>query len=140
MASTLSSEIKWNALLHMLYMIPWKALLPLMARTVFDITLKVHREVQKRDIEAARNLLNWILHRLDKMKPAAQIQAGGPMQYSGNTIRIPSKRLAYPIVSRLLRRQVPVMSNMQRPQLVYGDNGVAKGVIRDDILQWLSHG
>ncbi|KAJ0616062.1 hypothetical protein HanRHA438_Chr02g0085081 [Helianthus annuus] len=141
-------------------------------RTVFDVTLKVHREVQKRDIEVGRNLGNWILQWLDRMKPAAQIQAGGPIQYTSNTMRIPSKRLsdyrrritapagvwyqesrkrlatssrnllltAYPTVSRLLRRQVPVTSNMQYRQLVSSGNGFAKGVIRDDIMQWLSRG
>ncbi|KAJ0483004.1 hypothetical protein HanIR_Chr13g0660161 [Helianthus annuus] len=43
-------------------------------RSVFDVALKVHREVQKRDIEVGRNLGNWILRWLDKMKPAAQIR------------------------------------------------------------------
>ncbi|XP_010677361.2 uncharacterized protein LOC104893020 [Beta vulgaris subsp. vulgaris] len=43
-------------------------------RTVFDIALKVHRSVQERDIEVGRNLGNWILRCLDKMKPSANIR------------------------------------------------------------------
>ncbi|KAL7595812.1 hypothetical protein Lser_V15G30718 [Lactuca serriola] len=44
-------------------------------RSIFDVALKVHREVQQRDIEVGRNLGNWILRWLDKMKPAAQIRS-----------------------------------------------------------------
>ncbi|KAI3823591.1 hypothetical protein L1987_05030 [Smallanthus sonchifolius] len=140
-------------------------------RTVFDVTLKVHREVQKRDIEVGRNLGNWILRWLDRMKPAAQIQAGSPAQYTSNTIRIPNKLLsdsrhritasgvwyqesrrrlvtssrnllltAYPTISKLLRRQELVMNNIQYRRLVSRPNGFENGVIRSDIMQWLSHG
>ncbi|KAE8672202.1 Dolichol phosphate-mannose biosynthesis regulatory protein-related [Hibiscus syriacus] len=43
-------------------------------RAVFDVALKVHRNIQQRDIEVGRNLGNWILRLLDKMKPSAQIR------------------------------------------------------------------
>nr|XP_043612796.1 uncharacterized protein LOC122584797 [Erigeron canadensis] len=149
-------------------------------RAVFDATLKVHREIQKRDLELGRNLGNWILRWLDKAKPAAQIRPGGPTQYasSSNTVSIPRKRLTeawrqkttnagfrylesrrrlvnssrnlwlttYPTVAKLLRRREPVMSNnIQFRQLVSSNNkgklGFGfNGVIRNDILQWLSHG
>lgn len=43
-------------------------------RAAFDVALKVHRKIQERDIEAGRNLGNWILRWLDKMKPSANIR------------------------------------------------------------------
>lgn len=47
-------------------------------RAVFDVAIKVHRNVQQRDIEVGRNLGNWILRWLDRMKPSAQIRALPP--------------------------------------------------------------
>ncbi|XVF52023.1 hypothetical protein PTKIN_Ptkin04bG0232100 [Pterospermum kingtungense] len=44
-------------------------------RAVFDVALKVHWNIQQRDLEVGRNLGNWILRWLDKMKPSAQIRA-----------------------------------------------------------------
>ncbi|KAI3792301.1 hypothetical protein L2E82_06176 [Cichorium intybus] len=115
-------------------------------RTVFDATLRVHREVQRRDIEVGRNLGNWILRWLDKMKPAAQIRAIGPIQYASNRMRMPNRRLTesfqlkrtvyresgrrlitssrnlwltkYPTIAKLLRRRELVASNMQYRQFV----------------------
>ncbi|KAJ4839126.1 hypothetical protein Tsubulata_042712 [Turnera subulata] len=46
-------------------------------RTVFDVALKVHKNIQQRDIQVGRNLGNWILRWLDKMKPSAEIR-GSP--------------------------------------------------------------
>lgn len=43
-------------------------------RAVFDVVLNVHRRIQQRDIEVGRNLGNWILRWLDRMKPSAQIR------------------------------------------------------------------
>lgn len=43
-------------------------------RAAFDVALKVHQNIQQRDIEVGRNLGNWILRYLDKMKPSAQIR------------------------------------------------------------------
>lgn len=47
-------------------------------RAVFDVALKVHYKVQQRDIEVGRNLGNWILRWLDRMKPSAQIRGPSP--------------------------------------------------------------
>lgn len=54
-------------------------------RSIFDMAIKVHREVQQRDIEVGRNLGNWILRWLDKMKPGAQIRPGKPTQSNINS-------------------------------------------------------
>ncbi|XAR54782.1 hypothetical protein NMG60_11030080 [Bertholletia excelsa] len=43
-------------------------------RAVFDVALKVHQNIQQRDIEVGRSLGNWILRWLDRMKPSAQIR------------------------------------------------------------------
>ncbi|CAH9060841.1 unnamed protein product [Cuscuta europaea] len=47
-------------------------------RDVFDVALNVHQKIQERDLEAGRNLGNWILRWLDKAKPAANIR-GRPL-------------------------------------------------------------
>lgn len=47
-------------------------------RAVFDVALKVHHKVQQRDLEVGRNLGNWILRWLDRMKPSAQIRGPPP--------------------------------------------------------------
>lgn len=47
-------------------------------RSVFDVALKVHRNVQHRDLEVGRNLGNRILRWLDRMKPSAQIRVHPP--------------------------------------------------------------
>ncbi|KAJ7953415.1 envelope glycoprotein [Quillaja saponaria] len=47
-------------------------------RSVFDVALRVHRNIQERDIEVGRNLGNWILRWLDRMKPSAQIRGPPP--------------------------------------------------------------
>ncbi|KAF4398342.1 hypothetical protein CsatB_001584 [Cannabis sativa] len=52
-------------------------------RAVFDVALKVHHNVQQRDIEVGRNLGNWILRCLDRMKPSAQIR--GPLEKSSSS-------------------------------------------------------
>ncbi|WVZ09536.1 hypothetical protein V8G54_014066 [Vigna mungo] len=47
-------------------------------RGVFDVAIKVHRNIQYRDIEAGRNFGNFILRWLDRMKPSAQIRGPPP--------------------------------------------------------------
>ncbi|XP_050203514.1 uncharacterized protein LOC126653622 [Mercurialis annua] len=47
-------------------------------RAIFDAALTVHQNVQQRDIEVGRNLGNWILRWLDRMKPSAQIRGTLP--------------------------------------------------------------
>ncbi|XP_039141573.1 uncharacterized protein LOC120278890 [Dioscorea cayenensis subsp. rotundata] len=51
-------------------------------RGVFDVAVNVHKTVQQRDIEVGRNLGNWILRHLDRMKPTAEIRS--------STCRIPT--------------------------------------------------
>lgn len=48
-------------------------------RAVFDAAVSVHKSIQQRDIEVGRNLGNWILRWLDRMKPSANIR-GPPEQ------------------------------------------------------------
>ncbi|KAJ8754299.1 hypothetical protein K2173_002750 [Erythroxylum novogranatense] len=52
-------------------------------RAVFDIALQVHHNIQKRDIEVGRNVGNWILRWLDRMKPSANIR-GTSLNSSNN--------------------------------------------------------
>ncbi|OIT21959.1 PREDICTED: uncharacterized protein LOC109218209 [Nicotiana attenuata] len=59
-------------------------------RAAFDVALTIHRKIQERDIEAGRNLGNWILRWLDKMKPSANIR-GNPSD--SNAITSASKQL-----------------------------------------------
>ncbi|CAK7356081.1 unnamed protein product [Dovyalis caffra] len=47
-------------------------------RAVFDVALKVHLNIQQRDIEVGRNLGNRILRWLDRMKPSAGIRGPPP--------------------------------------------------------------
>ena len=44
-------------------------------RAIFEVALKVHLNIQQRDLEVGRSLGNWILRYLDKMKPSAQIRS-----------------------------------------------------------------
>ncbi|GKU95798.1 hypothetical protein SLEP1_g9115 [Rubroshorea leprosula] len=43
-------------------------------RTVFDVALKVHKNIQQGDLEVGRSVGNRILRWLDRMKPSAQIR------------------------------------------------------------------
>ncbi|KAF6148538.1 hypothetical protein GIB67_042497 [Kingdonia uniflora] len=47
-------------------------------RAGFDVALRVHRNIQQRDLEVGRNFRNWILRLLDRMKPSAQIRGDVP--------------------------------------------------------------
>ncbi|KAL4565793.1 hypothetical protein LXL04_029899 [Taraxacum kok-saghyz] len=122
-------------------------------RTIFDVALKVHREVQQRDIEVGRNLGNWILRWLDKMKPAAQIRSHPPHHshsniknnHNNNNKKInnnhsknystischqkqeyPQRHSAYPTI---MRAPLGITTQYRRFQL--------DGVIRNDIKQWM---
>ena len=59
-------------------------------RAVFDVAIKVHRNIQERDIAAGRNLGNMILRWLDRMKPSAQIRGPptGPPSNGGSSERM----------------------------------------------------
>lgn len=52
-------------------------------RAVFDVAIKVHRNIQERDIEVGRNVGNFILRCLDRMKPSAQIRNRSNLPSSG---------------------------------------------------------
>ncbi|XP_057510631.1 uncharacterized protein LOC130793010 isoform X1 [Actinidia eriantha] len=58
-------------------------------RAIFDVALKVHLNIQQRDLEVGRSLGNWILRYLDKMKPSAQIRSHSaaklPLSVSAST-------------------------------------------------------
>ncbi|CAL5197135.1 unnamed protein product [Lathyrus oleraceus] len=56
-------------------------------RSVFDVAIKVHQNIQERDIEVGRNLGNFILRWLDRMKPSAQIYGGSPTNGASSSIR-----------------------------------------------------
>ncbi|KAH7433529.1 hypothetical protein KP509_07G073500 [Ceratopteris richardii] len=43
-------------------------------RNVFDIALKVHKEIQSRDLSAGRSLGNFLLRFLDRARPSANIR------------------------------------------------------------------
>lgn len=47
-------------------------------RTIFDVVIRVHQNIQHRDIEAGRNLGNWVLRCLDRLKPSAEIRPPSP--------------------------------------------------------------
>ncbi|XP_061343075.1 uncharacterized protein LOC133289202 [Gastrolobium bilobum] len=54
-------------------------------RAIFDVAINFHRKIQARDIEVGRNVGNFILRRLDRMKPSAQIRgppSGPPLNGS----------------------------------------------------------
>ncbi|KAL2518323.1 hypothetical protein Adt_14570 [Abeliophyllum distichum] len=66
-------------------------------RAVFDVALTVHRKIQERDIEVGRNLGNWILRWLDRMKPSAQIRVMHPSENTANTkIKKPLNNSSHP--------------------------------------------
>lgn len=55
-------------------------------RKIFDVAVSVHKNIQQRDIEVGRNLGNWILRWLDRMKPAAQIRTPPELPHSNSSI------------------------------------------------------
>ncbi|XP_004512497.1 uncharacterized protein [Cicer arietinum] len=56
-------------------------------RAVFDAAIKVHRNIQERDIEVGRNIGNFILRCLDRMKPSAQIRGPPQLPVGGGSSR-----------------------------------------------------
>ncbi|XP_058747660.1 uncharacterized protein LOC131620555 [Vicia villosa] len=78
-------------------------------RSVFDVAIKVHQNIQVRDIEVGRNLGNFILRCLDRMKPSAQIHGGSPTNGASSIIRTTelqakSFNLGRPSYYRLFKR------------------------------------
>lgn len=54
-------------------------------RAVFDVAIKVHRNIQQRDLEVGRNIGNRLLRWLDRMKPSAQIRPKPPQSANAST-------------------------------------------------------
>jgi len=52
---------------------------------VFNIAVSVHKNIQQRDIEVGRNLVNAILRWLDRMKPSAEIRPRLPGPPNGSS-------------------------------------------------------
>ncbi|PWA46366.1 hypothetical protein CTI12_AA509370 [Artemisia annua] len=131
-------------------------------RSIFDVALKVHREVQQRDIEVGRSLGNWILRWLDKMKPSAHIRVAKPkphddavnptkQQLTDTSHQKPPKR--YGISSkdkesgkRLFTSGTAIMTRPMQPFGIYTHNrhfntfelkDTRFGVVRNDIMQWM---
>lgn len=116
-------------------------------RTVFDVALTVHKNIQQRDLEVGRNLGNWILRWLDRMKPSAQIRVDAPrkvtsssndlrkfVSYQKPTYNRPTQNFprsqslfsrlsvrarTFPTLSRMLRPMHPAGVNSQYRQMLY---------------------
>ncbi|MED6111570.1 hypothetical protein PIB30_053429 [Stylosanthes scabra] len=103
-------------------------------RAVFDVAVKVHRNIQERDIEVGQNLGNAILRWLDRMKPSAGIRRppeslpGGsssekltksstqasnnkPTRYVGSSKKDSDRHL----FTSLRQRSFPTITRMTRP-------------------------
>lgn len=64
-------------------------------QAIFNVVLKVHKNIQERDIEAGRTLGNGILRWLDHMKPSAQIRVAPKSITAGdNTVNTSITKLA----------------------------------------------
>lgn len=79
-------------------------------RKIFDVAVSVHKNIQQRDIEVGRNLGNWILRWLDRMKPAAQIRTRPELPHKNNSNMDKAKRLSE------LSRPKQHSNTMQTPQ------------------------
>lgn len=131
-------------------------------RSIFDVALKVHREVQQRDIEVGRNLGNWILRWLDKMKPSAHIRVAKPkphddavnptkQQLTNTSHQKPPKRYGISYKDkesgkRLFTSGTAIMTRPMQPFGIYTHNrhfntfeltNTRFGVVRNDIMQWM---
>ncbi|KAK9120518.1 hypothetical protein Syun_018135 [Stephania yunnanensis] len=58
--------------------------MPLRTRGIFDLAMSVHRNIQQKDLEVGRNLGNWILQGLHRVKPSAQIRPQRPIKPTTN--------------------------------------------------------
>jgi len=60
-------------------------------RAVFDVVLRVHKKVRDRDTEMGNRLGNWILRRLDQVKPSANIRGDPPSKLLPHLISTSTK-------------------------------------------------
>lgn len=116
-------------------------------RSVFDVALTVHKNIQQRDLEVGRNLGNWILRWLDRMKPSAQIRGDSTTKPRGGndsmtkfvacqrpsynnlpdrgyhcqslSSRIGARPKCFPTLSRMLRPTQPAGFNSQYRHPLY---------------------
>ncbi|RID45920.1 hypothetical protein BRARA_I02614 [Brassica rapa] len=97
-------------------------------RKIFDVAVSVHKNIQHRDIEVGRNLGNWILRWLDRMKPAAQIRTRPEPNSNvdkakrlseSNTTQSPPKRDSdrhlFSSLNHFQHRPFPTVSTMIQP-------------------------
>uniref|UniRef100_A0A7C8ZBH1 Uncharacterized protein n=1 Tax=Opuntia streptacantha TaxID=393608 RepID=A0A7C8ZBH1_OPUST len=116
-------------------------------RAVFDVALKVHRNIQQRDLEVGRSVGTRILRWLDRMKPSANIRGAPeeklPGQNNGNrnttkqstTTSNHQKRNTWPKpVPGISMRSTTHYRQLWTPS--YGRVG-SEGVIRRDIMLWM---
>ncbi|MCO5578949.1 hypothetical protein L7F22_032800 [Adiantum nelumboides] len=54
-------------------------------RNVFDVALRVHKEIQSRDLSAGRSVGNFILRFLDRARPSAKIRDAGQKKISAGS-------------------------------------------------------
>ncbi|KAL6544007.1 hypothetical protein OROGR_010504 [Orobanche gracilis] len=112
-------------------------------RYAFDVALRVHTTIQERDIEVGRNLGNWILRWLDKIKPEAQIR-GPPAsgtnanvnvtkqlshsrhlnnsKYNARSVDRESDRHLFTAARNVLPKPFPTIAMMMRPMRQSGQN------------------
>ncbi|KAM7254309.1 hypothetical protein ACFE04_031991 [Oxalis oulophora] len=136
-------------------------------RMIFDMALKVHRNVQERDIEVGRNVGNWILRWLDRIKPSANIRRPHPpntnitKQLGSSSVRKPPpfsqksrnddsgrhlftarktmwRSTHFPTIAMIIRPPRAAGTMTQyRPMSSNYSTGRFDGVIREDIRQWM---
>ncbi|CAI8588213.1 unnamed protein product [Vicia faba] len=84
-------------------------------RAVFDVAIKVHRSIQERDIEVGRNVGNFILRCLDRIKPSARIRGPShPSTNGGNSKESTTKHTAGTSIHKLPSNSVPFKKDSDR--------------------------
>ncbi|KAH9753432.1 hypothetical protein KPL71_015066 [Citrus sinensis] len=130
-------------------------------RAAFDVALKFHRNIHERDIEVGRNVGNWILRWLDRMKASAQIRGppeklshGSSMSMTNHGMKssnpktpgVQTSKPTFSTIAMMMRHPRPAGTTTQYRHLEtngsdllslhYNRNGF-DGVLRKDIMQWL---
>ncbi|KAL8159303.1 hypothetical protein V2J09_000840 [Rumex salicifolius] len=120
-------------------------------RAVFDVALTVHRNIQDRDLEVGRNLGNWILRYLDKLKPSANISGstlqklpppkngsltrsttnsiqknGVPRSNAGSSDQGSSDRHLFSTARNAWHRSFPTMTMMMHPSRITGTSSTTQ--------------
>ncbi|KAM0945678.1 hypothetical protein DsansV1_C10g0105271 [Dioscorea sansibarensis] len=138
-------------------------------RSVFDMAVKVHKNVQERDLEVGRSIGNRILQWLDRMKPSAQIRPPKSIQDTTNsnkanhimntaeprqTSRLDIKtkeqesngRLNFTSPINMQKKFTPITTMIQQPMRPGSMSDQYRrisykmpSVFRKDIEQWMMH-